>query len=72
MIPPPVPVTVTVVAPAAAALEAVKVSVLVPVASEVGLKLAVTPLGKPLTLNATLLVNPPLGVRVTVLVAVPP
>jgi len=72
VIPPPVPVTVTVMAPAAALLEAVKVSVLVPEVSEVGLRLAVTPVGKPLTLNATLLVNPPLGVTVTVLVAVPP
>lgn len=59
-------------APAAAVLDAVKVSVLVPVVKEVGLKLAVTPVGNPLALNATLLVNPPLGVTVTVLVPVPP
>jgi len=52
-------------------LEAVKVSVLVPVV-EVGLKLAVTPEGKPLALRATLPVNPPEGVTVTVLLPVAP
>lgn len=67
----------TVVAPAAAAAEAVNVKVLVAgvavvMEADVGLKLAVTPLGKPLTLNATLPVNPPLGVTVMALVAVPP
>jgi hypothetical protein len=62
-------VTVVVLAPALAA--AVKVNVLVPVV-DVGLKLAVTPAGRPLALNATLPVNPPRGVMVTVLVAVPP
>jgi len=68
---PLVPVTVTVAAPVAAVAEAVKVRVLVPVV-DVGLKLAVTPLGKPLALRATLPVKPLPGVTVTVLVAVPP
>jgi hypothetical protein len=65
------PVTVTVAAPRVALLDAVKVSVLVPVV-EAGLKAAVTPAGKPLALNATLPVNPPEGVTVIVLVVVPP
>src|SRR2546422_597447 len=56
--PPPVPVTVTVAAPRVAALDAVKVSVLLVPVVEVGLKLALTPLGNPLALKATLLVNP--------------
>jgi hypothetical protein len=68
---PLVPVTVTVAAPVAAVAEAVKVRVLVPVV-DVGLKLAVTPLGKPLALRVTLPVKPLPGVTVTVLVAVPP
>jgi len=45
--------------------------VLVPVAV-VGLKAAVTPDGSPLAARATLPLNPPLGVTVIVLVAVPP
>jgi len=49
---------------AAAVLAAVRVSV-VPVALEVGLKLATTPLGRPLALNVTLPVKPPLGVTVS-------
>jgi hypothetical protein len=50
---------VTFAEPNGAALEAVKVTVeLVPVV-EGGLKVAVTPLGNPLALKATLLVNPP-------------
>jgi hypothetical protein len=57
--------------PVVAVLDAVKVSVLVPVV-EVGLKLAVTPAGKPPALRATLPVNPPEGVTVTVLLPVPP
>jgi hypothetical protein len=68
---PLVPVMVTVACPVAAVAEAVNVSVLVPVV-EVGLKLAVTPLGRPLALRATLPVKPLPGVTVTVLVAVPP
>jgi hypothetical protein len=63
---------VTFAEPAVAALEAVKVTVeLVPVV-DVGLKLAVTPLGNPLALKATLLVNPPTRVRVSVLAALAP
>src|SRR5215813_4740569 len=70
--PPPVPVTVTVAAPRVAAPEAVNVNTaLVPVA-EAGLKLAVTPLGNPLALNATLPVNPPLRVIVIALVPLAP
>ena len=68
---PLVPLTVTVVALTPAVLAAVKVSVLVPVV-DCGLKLAVTPAGNPLTLRATVPLNPPPGMTVTVLVAVPP
>jgi hypothetical protein len=60
VIPPPVPVIVTVAGPVVAVLEAVKVSVLLFPVVEAGLKAAVTPLGKPLAVRATLLVNPPL------------
>src|SRR5262249_19703815 len=57
--PPPVAVMVTFEEPKVAAFEAVKVTVaLVPVADG-GLKLAVTPLGSPVALKVTLLVNPP-------------
>lgn len=66
-----VPVTVTLMVPVVAALEAVKVSVLVPVV-DAGLKLAVTPVGRPLAARVTLPVNPSRGVTVTVLVPVPP
>ena len=62
---------VTVVALAPAVPAALKVKVLVLVV-DVGLKLAVTPAGRPLTLRATVPVNPPPGVTVTTLVAVPP
>lgn len=68
---PLVPVTVTLDVPVAAVADAVKVSVLLPVV-DAGLKLAVTPVGKPLAARATLPVNPPKGVTVTVLVPVPP
>src|SRR5262249_56819614 len=68
---PLVPVTVTLAAPVAAVLDAVNVSVL-PAVVEGGLKLAVTPAGRPLTLSATLPVNPPRGVTVMALLAVPP
>jgi len=64
-------VIVTFAVPAVAVLEAVNVTVLVPVV-DAGLKLAVTPEGKPLALRATLPVNPPEGVTVTVLLDVPP
>jgi hypothetical protein len=66
-----VPVTVTVAEPTVAVLDAVKVSVPVVVA-EAGLNAAVTPVGKPLAVNATLPENPPLGVIVMVLVPLAP
>jgi hypothetical protein len=66
--PPPTPVMVTVAAPRAAVLDAVRVSVLLPPVVEAGLKLAVTPLGNPLTLKATLLVK---LVRLIVIVLAP-
>src|SRR5262245_44312348 len=56
---PPVPVTVTVATPNVAALEAAKVSVALFPVVEVGLKVAVTPLGNPLAPKATLPVKPP-------------
>jgi hypothetical protein len=68
---PLVPVTVTVVAPTVAVLEAVRVSVLVPVV-EAGLNTAVTPAGNPDAVKATLLVKPPLGATVIVLLVVDP
>lgn len=67
--PPPVPVTVTVAGPRVAALDADRVSVLLVPVVEEGLKLAVTPLGKPLALSVTLLAKPP--VRGIVIVLVP-
>ena len=70
--PPPVPVTVTVAGPRVAVLEAVKVRTLLVPVVEVGLKLAVTPVGNPLALNATLPVKPPLRVIVIVLVPLAP
>jgi len=66
-----VPVIVTLTVPVAAVLEAVNVSVLVPVV-EAGLKAAVTPVGKAPTLNATLPLKPPTGATLMVLVPVPP
>ena len=70
--PPPVPVTVTVAAPRVAALEAVNVNtLLVPVAGFEP-KLALTPLGNPLALKATLSVKPPVRVTVIALFAVKP
>jgi len=69
--PPPLPLIVRFVLPAAADDEAVRVSALV-VVVEAGLKLAVTPLGSPVTLNATLLEKPPPGVTVMVLVPLAP
>ena len=72
-----VPVTVTVVVPAAAAADAVKVNVLVTALAVVTLtdgelKLAVTPLGKPVAVSPTVPVNPLLGVTLMTLAAVPP
>jgi hypothetical protein len=69
---PDVPVTTTVTGPpVVAVLLAIKVSVL-EVVDDVGLKEAVTPLGKPLAVNVTLPVKPPSGVTVMVSVAVLP
>jgi len=62
---------VTVALPTAAVLAAANVIVLVVVA-EAGLKLAVTPEGNPVAVNATVPVNPPSGAMVTVLVPDPP
>jgi hypothetical protein len=57
--PPPVPVIVTVTGPpVTAVVEAANVTTLLVPVVEPGLKLAVTPLGSPLALNATLLVKP--------------
>ena len=65
---PLVPVTVTVAVPVVAVLLAVSVNVLV-VVVDVGLKAAVTPLGRPLAERATDPVKPPVGL--TVMVDVP-
>jgi len=65
------PAMVTLTVPVAAVAEAVNVSVLVPVV-DAGLKAAVTPDGRAPTLSATLLLNPPKGVTVMVLIPVPP
>ncbi len=67
-----VPVTVTVAGPRVAVLEAVKVSVLLLPVVEPGLKAAVTPAGKPLALNVTLPVKPPVRVMLIALVPVLP
>ncbi len=68
---PEVPVMVTVAGPVVAVLLAVSVSVLVLVVLA-GLKLAVTPAGKPEADRLTLPVNPLVGVTVMVLVPLPP
>ena len=70
---PLVPVIVTVAAPTVAVAVAVKVSVLPaePVI-EAGLKLAVTPAGRPLTVKATALSKPLIAETMTLLVAVVP
>src|SRR5262245_30753506 len=70
--PPPVPVTVTAPAPRVAAPEAVNVNTLLVPVAEAGLKLALTPLGNPLALKATLPVKPPVRVIVIVLVPLAP
>jgi hypothetical protein len=64
-------VTVTVAAPVVAVLLAVSVKVLVPVVLA-GLKLAVTPLGRPEAERLTELLKPFTGVTVIVLVPLPP
>jgi hypothetical protein len=68
---PLVPVTVIVNAPVVAELPAVSVSTL-ELVDEVGLNEAVTPLGRPDAVNATLPVNPPVSVTVMVSVALLP
>jgi hypothetical protein len=70
--PPPVAVMVAFAEPNVAALEAVKVTALLVPVVDGGLKLAVTPLGNPLALKATLLVNPPTRVMERVLAALAP
>jgi len=69
--PPDVPETVTVTVPVAAVLLAVRVSMLVLVML-LGLKDAVTPLGKPDADKLTLPLKPPCGVTVMVLMALVP
>ena len=70
---PLVPVTVTVAAPTVAEFEAVKVRVLPdePV-TDVGLKVAVTPEGRPVTLSAIVPLKPLMELTVTLLVALVP
>jgi hypothetical protein len=65
------PVIVTVAVPAVAVVDAVSVNVADEV-ELVGLKLAVTPLGKPLAENPTVPVNPLTGTTVTVEVPLAP
>src|SRR5208282_2113932 len=68
---PDVPLIVTVTVPVAAEALAVKVSVLLLVAG-LGLKAAVTPLGKPEAERVTLPLKPPCAVMVIVLVTLLP
>jgi hypothetical protein len=63
---PLVPVIVNEKLPAGVVLAVVTVRVDEPEATEAGLKLAVAPVGNPLTLKLTVPVNPPEGVTVTV------
>jgi hypothetical protein len=70
--PPPVPVTVTVVIPVAAVEDAVRVSVLLVPVVDAGLNAAVTPLGNPPALKATVEEKPPLRVIVITLVPLAP
>jgi hypothetical protein len=65
-------VTVTLVIPSAALLDAVRVSVLLVPVVDAGLNVAVTPLGNPLALKATLAEKPPLRVIVIALVPLAP
>lgn len=70
--PPPVAVTVTVAVPVVAVLPAERVKVELPLpgaAMELGLKLAVTPVGSPEADSATAELNPPLTAVEIVLVA---
>src|SRR5262245_51195350 len=66
--PPPVPVTVTDEVPVAAVAEAASVTTLLLAVVEAGLKVAVTPAGRPLAVNAT---APVKLVRAIVIVLVP-
>jgi antitoxin (DNA-binding transcriptional repressor) of toxin-antitoxin stability system len=68
---PLVPVIVTLLIPATAAFAAVRLSALV-VSVLVGVKLAVTPVGKPVADNVTVPPKPPVGVTVTVVLALSP
>jgi hypothetical protein len=70
--PPPVPVTVRLTIPVAAVPDAVSVSVLLVPVVDAGLTVAVTPVGNPLALNATLEEKPPLRVIVIALVPLAP
>jgi hypothetical protein len=69
---PPIPVIVTVAGPVVAVVDALSVRLLVDPLVDVGLKLAVTPPGNPLALNATLPVNPPVRVMVMTLLPLAP
>src|SRR5215475_4326058 len=69
---PPVPLTVTFTVPVVAALEAARVSVLLAPVVDGGLKVAVTPLGNPAALKATLLANPPTRLMLMVVAALAP
>jgi hypothetical protein len=70
---PEVPVMVTVSGPPITAVpEAVRVRTLEFAVAGLGLKLAVTPFGRPVTENVTLPVNPLAGVKVMVFVMLPP
>ena len=70
--PPPVPVTVTLTIPVAAVPDAASVSVLLVPVVDAGLNVAVTPVGNPLALKATLEENPPVRVIVIALVPLAP
>lgn len=70
--PPPAPVTLIMVVPAGALVDALSVSVVLFALVEEGLKLAVTPVGSPLALKATLPVKPPLRVMLIVVVTLAP
>jgi hypothetical protein len=70
--PPPAPLMVTLFVPVAAVLDAARVNALPPPVVEGGLNVAVTPLGNPVALKATLSVKPPVRVMVIALFAVKP
>jgi hypothetical protein len=70
--PPPTPVIVRLVIPVAAVADAARVSVLLIPVVDAGLNVAVTPLGNPPALKATLEEKPPLRVIVIALVPLVP